>query len=162
MFQRVTQTFGDMLYYPKSDFLSEFPSPEALKYRIILSTKPPREYMKSKPSEDRERESQGDSWGKEEASDLRYLLEYDEHDSEQDDKDDTDDGSDNNDGMMDKNSLHDSSPEYRQLITITAGKPKGGLQEALKVDPNKVRRLSLSEQELERATKLYGKDIVRY
>jgi phosphatidylinositol phospholipase C delta len=34
--------------------------------------------------------------------------------------------------------------------------------ECLKVDPNKVRRLSLSESQLEKAAETYGKEIVRY
>ena len=42
-------------------------------------------------------------------------------------------------------SHHNEAPEYRRLIAIHAGKPKGGLAECLKVDPDKVRRLSLSE-----------------
>lgn len=54
------------------------------------------------------------------------------------------------------------APEYMRLIAIHAGKPKGGLRECLKVDPNKVRRLSLSEQQLEKASETHGKDIVRY
>lgn len=54
------------------------------------------------------------------------------------------------------------APEYKRLITIHAGKPKGGLQECFKVDPDKVRRLSLSEQQLEKAVTTYGKEIVRY
>lgn len=37
-----------MLYYPRSECLEEFPSPEELKHRIILSTKPPKEYLGSK------------------------------------------------------------------------------------------------------------------
>lgn len=41
----VTQTFGEMLYYPDSQCLKEFPSPEALKHKIVLSTKPPKEYL---------------------------------------------------------------------------------------------------------------------
>lgn len=48
----VTQTFGELLYYPESGCLEEFPSPEDLKYRIILSTKPPKEYLESKPSDE--------------------------------------------------------------------------------------------------------------
>ncbi|CAA6654763.1 unnamed protein product [Spirodela intermedia] len=130
----VTQTFEDTLYYPKSEFLNEFPSPEALKRRIILSTKPPKEYLESELSKDKDGESEGESWGR------NINIEDDD----------------------DTKMLRNSSPEYRQLITITAGKPKGGLKEALKVDPNKVRRLSLSEQELERAARSYGKDIVRF
>lgn len=54
------------------------------------------------------------------------------------------------------------APEYKRLIAIHAGKPKGGLQMALKVDPNKIRRLSLSEQLLEKAVALYGADVIRY
>ncbi|KAJ0978254.1 hypothetical protein J5N97_013728 [Dioscorea zingiberensis] len=46
--EMVTQTFGDMLYYPDTETLEEFPSPESLKRRIILSTKPPKEYLESK------------------------------------------------------------------------------------------------------------------
>ncbi|KAL3837749.1 hypothetical protein ACJIZ3_022340 [Penstemon smallii] len=43
--EMVTQIFGEMLYCPESEYLEEFPSPEALKHRIILSTKPPKEYL---------------------------------------------------------------------------------------------------------------------
>lgn len=53
-------------------------------------------------------------------------------------------------------------PQYKGLIAIHAGKPKGGLDECLKVDPDKVRRLSLSEQQLENAAETHGKQIVRY
>ncbi|XP_062013789.1 phosphoinositide phospholipase C 2-like isoform X2 [Rosa rugosa] len=51
--------------------------------------------------------------------------------------------------------------QYKQLIAIHAGKPKGGL-DMLHIDPKKVRRLSLSEQQLERASKTRGTDIVRF
>lgn len=51
---------------------------------------------------------------------------------------------------------------YKRLIAIHAGKPKGGLKEALKIDPDKVRRLSLSEQALEKAAESHGTDIVRF
>lgn len=59
-------------------------------------------------------------------------------------------------------SHHNGAPEYRRLIAIHAGKPKGGIDECLKVDPDKVRRLSLSEQELEKISATRGKEIVRY
>lgn len=62
----------------------------------------------------------------------------------------------------DAKSQQHEAPEYKRLITIHAGKPKGGLQECFKVDPDKVRRLSLSEQQLEKAVTTYGKEIVRY
>lgn len=41
----VTETFGDILFQPESEYLSEFPSPESLKKRVIISTKPPKEYL---------------------------------------------------------------------------------------------------------------------
>lgn len=69
--QMLTQTFGEMLFYPKSECLEEFPSPEQLKYRIIISTKPPKEYLEAKSFPDDENISQKrkdpdeDIWGKE-------------------------------------------------------------------------------------------------
>lgn len=51
--------------------------------------------------------------------------------------------------------------EYKRLIAIHAGKPKGGLDECLELDPEKVRRLSLSELEVEKAAETHGKQIVR-
>ncbi|XP_063943312.1 phosphoinositide phospholipase C 6-like isoform X2 [Daucus carota subsp. sativus] len=54
------------------------------------------------------------------------------------------------------------APEYKRLIGLHAGKPKGGLKEALKVEADKIRRLSLSEQGLEKAAKSHGVDVVRF
>jgi phosphatidylinositol phospholipase C, delta len=68
----VLEVFGDILYYPESKHLQEFPSPEALKGRIILSTKPPKEYLESKGGTMKERgiepqfrkgESEEAAWG---------------------------------------------------------------------------------------------------
>jgi phosphatidylinositol phospholipase C, delta len=44
----VLEVFGNILYYPDTDQLKEFPSPEELKGRILLSTKPPKEYLETK------------------------------------------------------------------------------------------------------------------
>lgn len=52
-------------------------------------------------------------------------------------------------------------PEYRHLISIHAGKPKGGVESYLRVDVTRVSRLSLSEQELESISGTHGPDIVR-
>lgn len=43
----ITETFGDMLFSP-SESLKELPSPESLRNRILISTKPPKEYLQSK------------------------------------------------------------------------------------------------------------------
>ncbi|XP_078447209.1 phosphoinositide phospholipase C 6-like isoform X3 [Wolffia australiana] len=162
----VIQTFGDVIYYPKSECLSEFPSPEALRNRVILSTKAPGEYRKSRTSRNREEnESEGILAGKEKEynheseNDGEYISDDDEEDEDDDDYDDCNYCAG---GKKDNSSPQTVAPEYRRLITVTAGKPKGGLRKALKLDVNWVRRLSLSEQELERAARFYGKDIVRF
>lgn len=46
--QILEQILGDALYYPPTtDALVEFPSPESLKRKIIISTKPPKEYLEA-------------------------------------------------------------------------------------------------------------------
>ena len=70
--------------------------------------------------------------------------------------------SDNFEDEDDSNHRPQLASAYKRLIAIHAGKPKGGLKEALKVDPNKVRRLSLSEQALEKAAESHGTEIVRF
>lgn len=67
-------------------------------------------------------------------------------------------GDDDDDQKMRQN----VAPEYKLLITIKAGKPKGRLSESLKVELDKVRRLSLSEQELAKVAASHGADIIRY
>lgn len=72
----VTQTFGDVLVSTTSECLSQFPSPESLKRRVILSTKPPKEYLETKSGKDEEngistvkRSSEEAAWGKDKVSD---------------------------------------------------------------------------------------------
>lgn len=70
---------------------------------------------------------------------------------------------DDADGSDDDQKVPQSSPpEYKSLITIRAGKPNGDIGEALIVDPDKVRRLSLSETELAKAAISLGADLLRY
>lgn len=47
----VKETFGDMLYSPGSEFIMEFPSPDSLKRRILISTKPPEFHESQRPRE---------------------------------------------------------------------------------------------------------------
>ncbi|OMO50110.1 C2 calcium-dependent membrane targeting [Corchorus capsularis] len=161
--EMVTQTFGDILFSPGPECLKEFPSPDSLKKRIIISTKPPKEYLEAKEAKDKENVterakagSDEEAWGKE-VPDLKSLkstrVTDDKNDSDEKDDDDTDDG---------EKSQHNLAPEYKRLIAIHAGKPKGGLDECLAVDPDKVRRLSMSEQQLEKAAVTHGKQIVRF
>jgi phosphatidylinositol phospholipase C delta len=62
----------------------------------------------------------------------------------------------------DEKKARENAPlEYKHLITIKAGKPKGSVVDALKSDPDKVSRLSLSEQELAKVAARHGPNIVR-
>ncbi|MBA0869355.1 hypothetical protein Goshw_027343 [Gossypium schwendimanii] len=155
--EMVTQTFGDILFSPGSECLKEFPSPESLKGRIVISTKPPKEYLEAKEVKENENDpervkaSDEEAWGKE----VPDLLKDDyKNDLGEEDEEDLDDDGDK--------SQHSLAPEYKRLIAIHAGKPKGGLEECLRVDPDKVRRLSMSEQQLEKAAITHGKEIVRF
>lgn len=65
----ITETFGEMLFYPETECLKEFPSPEELKYRIIISTKPLKSTLKLSMNSKRynpvnENNSNEDTWGK--------------------------------------------------------------------------------------------------
>nr|AFK47492.1 unknown [Medicago truncatula] len=65
--QMVTQTFGDILFCPTSETLKEFPSPDSLKKRIIISTKPPKEFLEAKEEKEKEESQKGKPLGDEEA-----------------------------------------------------------------------------------------------
>ncbi|XP_010535594.1 PREDICTED: phosphoinositide phospholipase C 2-like isoform X2 [Tarenaya hassleriana] len=158
--EMVTQTFGDILFTPPAgECLKEFPSPESLKKRIIISTKPPKEY-KEGTDEDGEKKGKtlGDeeAWGREVPSFIQRNGNDDKDDLDGDEDDDDDDDEGGN-----KSKKH-MPPQYKHLIAVQAGKPKGGIVECLKVDPDKVRRLSLSEEQLENAAVKHGKEIVRF
>uniref|UniRef100_A0A2N9GLK6 Phosphoinositide phospholipase C n=1 Tax=Fagus sylvatica TaxID=28930 RepID=A0A2N9GLK6_FAGSY len=152
--EMVMQTFGEMLYYPHAECLAEFPSPESLKHRIVISTKPPKEYLETKHikgkgsilTNGRESSEEEEALGKEPEVDERS-------DSDQDDEDVN---------ACDHKSGQQGAPEYKRLITIHAGKPKGKVKDALKVVGDKVRRLSLSEQALEKVAASHGTEVVRF
>lgn len=136
----VTQIFGDMLYCPESG-LEEFPSPEALKHKIILSTKPPKEYLGSNNVKDGEIPSP--------------------HEKDSSEEDGSDHDEEDVDAFQEK-ADNVAAPEYKRLIGIHAGNAKKGLRNALRRGTDKVNRLSLSEQRLEKAASLYATDVVRY
>ncbi|KAK4775325.1 hypothetical protein SAY86_010260 [Trapa natans] len=146
--QMVTETFGDLLYYPEGECLLEFPSPESLKHRIIISTKPPKEYLESKSPKNKEIIAALEN----DSDDEKERLLGSEFDSKSDEDQDSDEA---------RNS-DQKRPEYKLLITIHAGKPKGSLTDALKVAEDMVKRLSLSEYELEKVADSNGTDLVRF
>ncbi|KAK1283321.1 Phosphoinositide phospholipase C 4 [Acorus calamus] len=165
----LTQTFGELLYCPTTESLEEFSSPEALMKRIIVSTKPPKEYLESKsfkdednPSQKEKISSEEDSWGTELANNISklYVDRKEENRAQENCHDDELSGPYPDDG--DYKVQQNSAPEYRRLIAIMAGKRKGGLNEQLRVDPHKVTRLSLNEQAFEKAVAAHGDDLVRF
>lgn len=51
--QMAIEIFGELLYYPEPGCFDVFPSPQSLKHQIVLSTKPPKEYLDSiKPAKE--------------------------------------------------------------------------------------------------------------
>ncbi|KAI3793222.1 hypothetical protein L1987_35838 [Smallanthus sonchifolius] len=160
--EMATEIFGDMLYCPKTGDSDEFPSPEELKYHIILSTKPPKEYLESKleeevvvgeetpygcktgnPTDETMSSNQDDNISNLHQSLSQFMVfKYEE--------------------VGDEKPGQKTPPGYRQLIGIHAAKAKNGLRNALKVGSGKGKRLSLDEQNLERAADLYGTDLVRF
>ncbi|KAL5102389.1 hypothetical protein RYX36_006716 [Vicia faba] len=162
--QMITQTFGDMLFYPNDENLNNIPSPEELKHRIMISTKPPKEYLNSKSVREsskqlvksNSKDSDEDEWRKEATDVVNTQNEDDKDDSDTNQLNDDDDVSSDDDYESNQES------EYKRLIAIHAGKPKGSLKEALKVEDDKVRRLSLSEQALEKASESLGTDLIRF
>jgi len=68
-----SEILGEILYCPQTDSLTEFPSPESLRNRIIISTKPPKENQQSDNISKRKSGSNGfefpdkESWGQEES-----------------------------------------------------------------------------------------------
>ncbi|CAH1438749.1 unnamed protein product [Lactuca virosa] len=153
--EMVTEIFGDVLYCPKAGGNDEFLSPDALKHHIILSTKQPKEYLESKQDSCEE-----EMFGVEDTpSDLKNGTATDEVLSKflAIDFDDEEDEDVENEKPGQKAVL-----EYNQLIGIHAAKAKNGLRKALMVGSGRGKRLSLSEQTLERAASLYGTDLVRF
>ena len=67
--QMVNEIFGSMLYRPISQHTTEFPSPESLKEKVLISTKPP-EYPDSQEEKARENPQKLITSGEEETQGL--------------------------------------------------------------------------------------------
>ncbi|KAL0720699.1 hypothetical protein Bca4012_035298 [Brassica carinata] len=160
--EMATQIFGDMLYYPESESLAEFPSPASLLHRIMISTKPPKEYLESRNPIVKQKDnnnnnnnaspsSEEETPRAEEIQTLESILFYEDSCENKSDSD-----------QEEEEASEDQKPAYKRLITIHAGKPKGTVKEEMKVVVDKVRRLSLSEQELDRTCSSNSQDVVRF
>ncbi|CAH9094151.1 unnamed protein product [Cuscuta europaea] len=134
----VKQTFGDMLFCPESD-LNEFPSPECLKGRVMISTKPPKKYSKSGSVIKRHsiKETSFATNGLSSTHGSHHLhadvLEGDDE---------------------------ESTTEYKKLIAICASKLKGSMKNLPSHD-HKVTRLSMSEETLKLSINSHGRELIR-
>ncbi|XP_054792998.1 phosphoinositide phospholipase C 6-like [Prosopis cineraria] len=136
--EMVSQIFGEALYYPETDGIAEFPSPESLKDRILISTKPPKEYLES------------------ECSSPTGQMDEPETDSKNESHEEVEDLN-----ASEEKSLQQCAPEYGRLITIHAGKPKGQAKDYLSIVGD-VRRLSMCEQMLQKTCASHGTEIIRF
>lgn len=162
--EMVTQIFGDILFTCGAECLSEFPSPESLKGRIVISTKPPKEYLESKKPSEKDngsqkgkKSSEEKAWG-EEISDLtqKMIAAFENKENGECQDEEADSHHEN------PNIQQNTAPEYKHLIAIQAGKSKGPTSEWLTVDPIKVKRVSLNEEKLTNIALNHGKDLIRF
>ncbi|KAM7258205.1 hypothetical protein ACFE04_013946 [Oxalis oulophora] len=173
----VVKTFGETLYTPASE-LKNFPSPNDLKGKVLISTKPPSEYLESPSSKKEDSQYPEDdsdqtpnrqpglgdlctpcfgsrfTSSKKESS-LKYKG-WEEEDSESDKEH-------NLPEYEEEEDEESAAPAYKNLIAIHAGKLKGGSSlDLLSLNTEKARRVSLSEQVLRVVVKEHGEDMVRF
>ncbi|KAF6147049.1 hypothetical protein GIB67_036768 [Kingdonia uniflora] len=176
----IMETFGDMLFLRKSDYLEILPSPEELKKKIIISTKPPvkeNENSSGKISGDEETSRKEvlriGCMGKykfwlpkvkkeREISNEKVSTDEELWGKEVFDIDYKLDSMDKNEQDGEEKWQDEEVLKYEHLIAIHSGKHKGGLKKSLTVDSNKVIRLSLSEPTLEKAVSKHGEDVLRF
>ncbi|KAK1434840.1 hypothetical protein QVD17_00594 [Tagetes erecta] len=135
----VKDTFGDMLLYSRKDYeITKLPSPADLKKKIIISTKPPNESDSetNTPQKNVLLSTISDCFQGKDSSD-----EISKHEEIE---------------------MEGEVPEYKDLIALHAVKHKGNVRDSLHVEPNKVTRLSLSEEVIVEASKEHGQQIVRF
>jgi phosphatidylinositol phospholipase C delta len=156
----IKETFGDMLHVSECETMAEFPSPDDLKGKIIISTKPPKEYLQTKSGKEEPRngstEEEGGVWGEEitddkaQAAAARQMSEqYSEMYAEEEQE-------------MEKKAQPGVDGEYKRLIAIQLTRRKHDMNEDLKVDPEKVTRMSLGETAYEKATVTHGAAIIKF
>ncbi|CAL4903087.1 unnamed protein product [Urochloa decumbens] len=157
------ETFGDMLYISESESMSEFPSPDDLKGKIIISTKPPKEYLQTKSSKEEQADDDDKAeegvWGEEISDDKATARQMSEQYSgkyaEEGDEEQME-------GEAEKKARQGADNEYKRLIAIQLTRRKHDMDVDLKVDPDKVTRLSLGEKAYEKAIVTHGAHIIRF
>ncbi|CAF2032993.1 hypothetical protein Bca4012_081177 [Brassica carinata] len=139
----LTRTFRGMLFRSDSESCKNFPSPEELKKKILISTKPPKEYLESQAIQSSRRTpvDRATSWSGTTNMSWRGENKIPEEDEEDEESE---------------------AVGYRDLIAIHAGNCKSGLEDCLRDDPEKPRRISVNEQWVENVVRTRGSDVVRF
>ncbi|TVU18097.1 hypothetical protein EJB05_34167, partial [Eragrostis curvula] len=139
----IKETYGDMLFISESEQMAEFPSPDDLKGKIIISTKPPKEYLQTKSGKEETDDDKAEGGLSEQGSE-KYVEEAEEL------------------VESEKKAQQGADNEYKRLIAIQLTRRKHDMDKDLMVDPDKVSRLSLGEKAYEKATVSHGADIIRF
>ncbi|MCO5563338.1 hypothetical protein L7F22_016979 [Adiantum nelumboides] len=138
----IMDTFGSQLYYPpSSQELAQFPSPEKLKGRILISTKPPKEYCQPSNGVYSKYAAQD--------SDCNDLSWDEEEEIDDDDKD------------RPPEQQKFVSQDFMKIITIRQGKIGKSLSDALRVEEH-AKRISLSEPQLSKIAASRPTTVVRF
>ncbi|MCO5574901.1 hypothetical protein L7F22_028695 [Adiantum nelumboides] len=141
----IIDTFGSRLYYPPSpQELAQFPSPEQLIGRILISTKPPKEYRQPSIRIKSKYALQG--------SDNTDLLCDEEDEISEESYDDRDRPPEQRKFV---------SQDYMKIIAIRQGKKGKSLSGALKVEEH-AKRISLSEPQLSKIAASNPASIVQF
>jgi phosphatidylinositol phospholipase C delta len=163
--QMLKETFGDMLFISESESMSEFPSPDDLKGKIIVSTKPPKEYLqtKSRKEEDADDDKAEEGvWGEEISDGMAPSRQMSEQYSGKYAAEEAGEAEEPPDGEAEKKARQQGADnEYKRLIAIQLTRRKHDMDEDLKVDPEKVTRMSLGEKAYEKAIVSHGAHIIR-
>ncbi|VVB09600.1 unnamed protein product [Arabis nemorensis] len=140
----LTKTFRGMLFRWGSESSRQIPSPEELKKKILISTKPPKEYLESQTGQTsttpRVKET---SWSRPASSTNTAWKGL-------------------NKNPDDEEESESEAVGYRDLIAIQAGNCKNSLKDCLSDDPGKPRRISMDELWLENLVRTRGTDLVRF
>uniref|UniRef100_A0A1J3IN21 Phosphoinositide phospholipase C n=1 Tax=Noccaea caerulescens TaxID=107243 RepID=A0A1J3IN21_NOCCA len=149
----LTKTFRGMLYRCGSQSYKHFPSPEELKKKILISTKPPKEYLESQAVQVVSRtpvDHKETSWRRPASGTNKAWRGETKIPKEEEEEEEEEEGEES------------EAVGYRDLIAVQAGNCKGGLENCLSDNPEKPRRISMDEQLLETVVRTRGSDVVRF
>lgn len=165
--EAIVEIFGSALYYPNSaEELKQFPSPESLKGRILISTKPPKEYLEASSTGSPNHIGREEVAVEEAKTEKQSFWRPRSYESSSDEEDVEVSAEFHEGEFSDEANKHpercDASPDYKRIITIRGGKTKGkSLMDALKVEEN-AKRISLSEPQLTKIAASHPSTIIQF